>query len=273
MVVGQPEQVRGALAGLHVLEGDVVRGLAARRRGARGRASICVADGPDVDLARADAERLHQLPGVALACGSLVAKPGHRVREHVRRAAARAGPSPARRRSARAWSPARRRRRSRPSRSRSRAAASPGRGPGCCRPPRSARCGSRGRPGTYGKRSIARRSGTRLARATPSSNSIRRMRREPLAVVADRVAVAARAARGRTTIRSRSTSATISCSSIGEALGLGQQVAVLVDQRLAVPGQVGGRLARARRRCRRRRRSSAPTAPRTARAGSRPCRS
>ena len=35
---------------------------------------------------------------------------------------------------------------------------------------------------------------------------------------------------------------------VGEALGLGEQVAALVDHRLAVPGQVGGRLALARRR-------------------------
>ncbi len=34
---------------------------------------------------------------------------------------------------------------------------------------------------------------------------------------------------------------------VGEALGLGQRVAVLVDHRLAVPGQVGGRLSQASR--------------------------
>ena len=60
MQVREPEQVRGALAGLHVLVGDVVRALALRRR---------VADalehqlrrGADVDLLGRDAERAHQL--------------------------------------------------------------------------------------------------------------------------------------------------------------------------------------------------------------------
>ena len=47
-----------------------------------------------------------------------------------------------------------------------------------------------------------------------------------------------------------------------EALGLGQQRAVLVDHGLAVPGQVGGRLARARPRRRRRRPGSATDAER-----------
>ena len=44
--------------------------------------------------------------------------------------------------------------------------------------------------------------------------------------------------------RSRSMSAVMICSRSGKALGLGQQVGVLVDQRMAVPGEVGGRFAR-----------------------------
>ena len=51
---------------------------------------------------------------------------------------------------------------------------------------------------------------------------------------------------------------------LGEPLRLGEQLAVLVDQRLAVPGQVGGRLARARPPCTGRRRSSGRTGSRTA---------
>jgi hypothetical protein len=46
--------------------------------------------------------------------------------------------------------------------------------------------------------------------------------------------------------RSGSTSATLRRRAVGEALGLGQQPAVLVDHRLPVPGQVGGRLALSR---------------------------
>ena len=53
---------------------------------------------------------------------------------------------------------------------------------------------------------------------------------------------------------------------------LGEQRAVLVDQRVAVPGEVGGRFARRPRRCRGRPRCSAPTGCRRARGGSRPCR-
>ena len=115
VVVGQPEQVRGPLAGLDVLVGDVVLGLPPSAAGWPRSRSICVADGRMSISAALTPERLHQRVGVAQR-----ARAGGEARQRVARArscaAARAGPSRARRRSARASSRGRRRRRSRPSR-------------------------------------------------------------------------------------------------------------------------------------------------------------
>ena len=65
VLVGQPEQIVGAQARLHILEGDVVDRLAAGERVADG-----LQHGPggraDVDLGPRDAQRLHQGPGVRL---------------------------------------------------------------------------------------------------------------------------------------------------------------------------------------------------------------
>ena len=62
--VGQAEQVRGPLARLHVLERHVVHRLACRERVAD-VAEHLLAGRPDVDLARRDAQRLHQLVRIA----------------------------------------------------------------------------------------------------------------------------------------------------------------------------------------------------------------
>ena len=72
--VGEPEQVAGALAGLDVLERDVVDRLAARIRMADVGQHLLAAR-PDVDLVRAAAHRRHQAPRL-LERASLVAKPG-----------------------------------------------------------------------------------------------------------------------------------------------------------------------------------------------------
>ena len=73
--------------------------------------------------------------------------------------------------------------------------------------------------------------------------------------------------------RSTSTSATAIWACGGKRSVCGQQRAQLVDRRLAVPGEVGGALARARPRNRRRPPGSASTARRRAARGRRPCRS
>ena len=233
--------------------------------------SICSADGPDVDLARAHAERLHQLPGVALRVARWWRSRAS-CRRGRSRAAGRGGPSRGRRRSARAWSPARRRRRSRPSRSRSRAAASRGRGPGCCRPPRSARCGSRGRPGRRGSARCARRSGTARSRDA----ELERDRAEALRAArggrgsSRRSCSCSRGRRrsGRGRCRRRSAarrsakrSASASRSPFSQISAWPSQARSVVDSPSAGGGVDVGRDRRA------------PTAPCTACAGSRPCRS
>ena len=75
VLVGEPEQVRGALACLHVLERDVVHRLALGVRMAdvlqhalRRRA--------DVDLRRANAERAHQRVRIVEGLACWCAKPG-----------------------------------------------------------------------------------------------------------------------------------------------------------------------------------------------------
>ena len=126
------------------------------------------------------------------------------------------------------------------------AAAAPA--PGCCRPRCSARRARAGSAGTYGKRSTVRCSGERqLASAARSSKATRRKRCDARLVRLDRVAervlphALARDALevdvGGDEVRA-----------VDEALRLGEQVAVLVDQRLAVPAEVGGRFAEPGRR-------------------------
>ena len=197
---------------------------------------------PDIDLLGGDAQRLHQPPGLALG-----ARRWWRSRASCRRgcsrAAGRARPSPARRRSAPGSSRARRRRRSPASRCRWRAGASPGRAPGCGTPPRSAvarvrvgrhvgearlvppleqqpacRRGARSEGGTElraprGGRPARRRSWSGACGPGPAAPGRRRRR-----------------SAGRPAKRSDSAS----------------RRAVLVDQRVAVPGEVGGRLAEPR---------------------------
>ena len=124
MVVGEPEQVRGALARLDVLEGDVVDCFSPSRvRVLEVAQHLLGATGGCRSRARS-----RRAPASASSALPLRVVAAWRSRASCRRgcsrAAARAGPSRGRRRSARGWSPGRRRRRSRPSRSRSRAAAS-----------------------------------------------------------------------------------------------------------------------------------------------------
>jgi hypothetical protein len=71
MLIGKPEQRGGARSSLHILEGDIVSLLAARKWVVDIRqhltAMIC-----HIDLHRGDAERIHQPPSVAFgpfACG------------------------------------------------------------------------------------------------------------------------------------------------------------------------------------------------------------
>ena len=74
VVVGQPEQVVGAQAGLHVLEGDVVDRFAV----GVGMADVgqhLLRRGADVEFRRGRAQRLHQRQALALVW-SEVAKPG-----------------------------------------------------------------------------------------------------------------------------------------------------------------------------------------------------
>ncbi len=81
VVIGQPEQVIGALAGLHVLEGYVVDRLAVSERMAQVLEHRQAAR-PDVDLARGAADHLHQPPGLlqgAIAGG----KARHREAEDI----------------------------------------------------------------------------------------------------------------------------------------------------------------------------------------------
>ena len=81
LVVGEPEQVAGALARLHVLESDVVD-LAALRIGMAEVPEHLHAGGPDVDLLGARADRAHELPG-ARARARRGGEAGHGVGEDV----------------------------------------------------------------------------------------------------------------------------------------------------------------------------------------------
>ena len=241
LVVGEPEQVRGALAGLDVLERDVVDLLAAAY-GCSRSLSICSAPGG----CRSPAPWRRAPPSASRRCPSCARSSRSRAacRRGRSRAAGRAGPSRGRARSARAWSPGPRRRRSRPSRSRSRAAASRGRGPGCCRPRSSARCASWGRRARTGS---ARSCGAAASGSGPARPRSRRGGTPRCRSLwsCDRVAEAVRAR----AVREHPVEVDVGDQQllvVGEALGLGDQVAVLVDHRLAVPGEVGRRLAAAR---------------------------
>ena len=155
---------------------------------------------------------------------------------------------------------------------RSRAAASRARGPGCCRPRSSARCGVAGSAGTYGKRSMLapqrRRGLARPERRTGRGGTRSSRSRWSCDRVAERVRARA--------VGEHPVEVDVGEQQllvVGEALGLGDQVAVLVDHRLAVPGEVGRRLARGPPPCRCRRRSQrADCAAARACGGSRPCR-
>ncbi len=199
--------------------------------------------------AGADPERRHQRAARCRACARRSRTRASCSASTFVRGQARAGRSRGRRRSARGSSRARRRRRSRPSRSRSRAAGSRAPGPGCCRPPRSARCGCAGSAGHVREARAPRGAGRgrRRAASRPSANSHpphRRTRSRWSWIESPKLLVLARSE----TIRSRSTSARISCSSAANRSACAEQVAVLVDQRLAVPGEVGRRLAEPGRR-------------------------
>ena len=242
LVVGEPEQVRGALAGLDVLERDVVDLLAARVRVLEVLEHLLGARA-DVDLAR----RWCRAPPSASRrcpwCGRTWRSPAS-CRRGCSRAAGRGGPSRGRARSARAWSPGRRRRRSRPSRCRSRACGSRSRGPGCCRPRSSARCGSWGRPARTGAVRACARSGV-LASPGSIVNGMRRNVLSRSLWSCDRVAERVRGGpvgEHPVQVDVREQQLLV----VGEALGLVDQVAVLVDHRLAVPREVGRRLAAAR---------------------------
>ena len=140
VVVGQAEQVRGALAGLDVLVGDVVLGLAPSAAGWPMSRSIWVADGLMSISAALTPSALHQRVGVAQRAraggkarqrvaqhvGARQPQPVHRPRRHDQRVGAVQAARHADHELLDARWPA---------------AASAGRGPGCCRPPRSARCG------------------------------------------------------------------------------------------------------------------------------------
>ena len=96
VLVGQAEQVRGPLACLHVLKRHVIHRLAPGERVAD-VAEHLLAGRPDINLARRDAQRLHQLVRVAqrvLAGGETRAS----CRPGCSSAAAPAGPSSWRRR-------------------------------------------------------------------------------------------------------------------------------------------------------------------------------
>ena len=187
---------------------------------------------------RGHTERLHQRPGVVLGARRWWRSPAW-CRPGCWCAAGPAGPSPCRPSSAWVESrppetpittflmPVARRRFISPA-------------PGCCRPRSSARRDAR--VGRHVREALDRPPQRRALLAAPRSNSTRRKRAARSRCVARSTPEAGRAACGpapaaRGRCRRRS-----SCV-LAEALGLGQQVAVLVDQRLAVPRQVGGRLA------------------------------
>ena len=178
VVVGEPEQVVGAQARLHVLERHVVGGLAVRE-GMLEIGQHLAGGRPDVELLRRDAERRHQRPGVALGFGA-GGEARHGEAEDVGARQLRAGPSPWRRRSARAVE-------SRPPETpmtmrvvlMARAAAA-GPRPGCCRPRSSPARAGPGRPARRGNARCAARSrcrrpadrgGTTTVRNEPGSNA------------------------------------------------------------------------------------------------------
>ena len=156
-----------------------------------------------------------------------------------------AGPSPWRRRSARGWSPGRRRRRSRPSGRRSRAAAAAARRPGCCRPRSSRARAGRGRRGRTGSARApgAGRGRPRGGRSVNLDGAERATRSSWVRRLSSKVPIRMRSWRSR----SRSTSATERRSPSGKRSVSASRTPVLVDHRLPVPGQVGGRLALAGR--------------------------
>ena len=79
--IGQAEEVAGALASLHVFEGDIVYRIAAETDDGC-PLSICMARGPNIDLFGRYAQGLHQPPrvGFGFIAGG---KARHRVRQHV----------------------------------------------------------------------------------------------------------------------------------------------------------------------------------------------
>jgi hypothetical protein len=82
IVIGQPEEVIGAQARLHIFESDIVNRFALGEGVAHIRQHLASC-GLDVDLLADDAQRLHQRPSVAL--GALPGREtGHRVAEDGR---------------------------------------------------------------------------------------------------------------------------------------------------------------------------------------------
>ena len=121
--------------------------------------------------------------------------------------------------------------------------ASSGRAPGCCTPRSSAR---RARADRWARTGSARRRGA--AAISPVGHAGTRSGRGGARAARSRWSPTASlklVSRMRSCARrSRSMSAVMICSSSAKRSDFGQQVAVLVDQRVAVPGQVGGRFAR-----------------------------